>query len=138
MVKEIVEPMFKTMLPGPLAGLHFVKIDLGPVPIKFSQVDVIKNDNGSIQIDMDVSWHSQSDFELDASMIPDLGIEHIHLTGRMSILLAPLTDILPCVRTAKFGSPSPKFILTDCRSEPLRSPSSIPQSSSSTSLAQPT
>ena len=33
MVKEIVEPMFKTMLPGPLATLHFTKIDLGPVPL---------------------------------------------------------------------------------------------------------
>jgi len=33
MTKEIVEPMFKTMLPGPLKSLHFTKLDLGPVPI---------------------------------------------------------------------------------------------------------
>jgi len=28
MIKEIVEPMFKTMLPGPLKSLHFTKLDL--------------------------------------------------------------------------------------------------------------
>jgi Ca2+-dependent lipid-binding protein len=99
MVKDMVEPMFKTMLPGPLAGLKFTKMDLGPVPIKVSQVDVIKTDSGGISLDMDVTWHSKSDFELDASMMPEIGIEHIHLSGRLSILLAPLTNIIPCVRT---------------------------------------
>lgn len=89
--------MFASMLPGPLAGLHFVKLDLGPVPLKVSKVDVIRTDNGGISLDMDVSWHSKSDFQLDGKMVPELGVEHVHLTGRLSVLLAPLTNIIPCV-----------------------------------------
>lgn len=105
MVKEIVEPMFAELLPGPLAGLHFTTIDLGPVPIQISRVDVIRTDNGGISLDMDVTWHSKSDFNLDASMIPDLGVEHVHLTGRLSVLLAPLTNIIPCVRQFRVSLP---------------------------------
>lgn len=97
MAKEIVEPMFAEMLPGPLASLHFTKLDLGPEPIRISGVDVIRTANGGISLDMDVAWHSKSDFNLDAPMIPGLGIEHIHLEGRLSVLLAPLTNIIPCV-----------------------------------------
>lgn len=98
MTKEIVEPMLASMLPGPLSSLHFTKLDLGPEPLKVGNVDVIRTDNGGISLDMDVSWHSKSDFDLDGNMIPKLGIEHIHLTGRLSVLLAPLTNIIPCVR----------------------------------------
>lgn len=113
MVKEIVEPMFKTMLPGPLAGLHFTKLDLGPVPVKVSQVDVIRTDNGGVSIDMDIYWHSKSDFDLDAKMIPDLGIEHVHLTGRMSVLLSPLTNILPCFGAAQISFINPPKLKLD-------------------------
>lgn len=98
MAKEIIEPLFKSMLPNPLAGLHFTKMDLGPVPCSFSRVDVIRTDSNGVLLDMDVNWHSKSCFDLDASMVPDLGVESIHLTGRLSVLLCPLTNILPCVR----------------------------------------
>lgn len=37
-VKESVEPMFKEMLPGPLASLHFTQLDLGTVPIRMDNV----------------------------------------------------------------------------------------------------
>lgn len=97
MVKEIVEPMFASMLPGPLASLHFTKMDLGPVPLKVSKVNVIRTENGGVSLDMDVSWHSKSDFELDANLVPGLGVEGVHLSGRLSVLLAPLTNVLPCV-----------------------------------------
>jgi hypothetical protein len=70
MVKDIVEPMFATMLPGPLATLKFVKLDLGTVPIQISEVDTHKTDNGGIKLDMNVIWEGQSDIELDGNMIP--------------------------------------------------------------------
>lgn len=98
MTKEIVEPMLASMLPGPLSSLHFTQLDLGPVPIRVGNVDVIRTSNGGISLDMDVSWHSKSDFQLSGNMVPDLGVEHVHLTGRLSVLLAPLTNIIPCVR----------------------------------------
>lgn len=72
MVKEIVEPMFASMLPGPLASLKFVKLDLGPVPIRVSAVDVHKADNDGIKLDMDVTWDGKSDIELDGKMVPKL------------------------------------------------------------------
>lgn len=72
MVKEIVEPMFASMLPGPLASLKFVKLDLGPVPIRVCAVDVHKADNDGIKLDMDVTWDGKSDIELDGKMVPKL------------------------------------------------------------------
>lgn len=76
MVKEIVEPMFATMLPGPLATLKFVKLDLGPVPMRVSEVDVHKVDNGGIKLDMDVTWEGKSDIELEGKLVPKL-VGHI-------------------------------------------------------------
>ncbi|CAN8099876.1 unnamed protein product [Discula destructiva] len=113
MIKEIVEPMFASMLPGPLASLHFTQLDLGPEPIRISRVDVVRTDHGGISLDMDVSWHSRSDFCLDATMIPDLGVEHVHLTGRLSVLLAPLTNIIPCIGAAQISFVNPPELKLD-------------------------
>lgn len=72
MVKEIVEPMFKTMLPGPLKTLHFTKIDLGPVPLKLSNAKTTKSEEDGIKLDMNVDWVGKADIEMDADMIPAL------------------------------------------------------------------
>ncbi|KAL2880313.1 hypothetical protein SGCOL_004362 [Colletotrichum sp. CLE4] len=60
------------MLPGPLASLKFVKLDLGTIPMRVSEVDVHKVDNGGIKLDMDVIWEGKSDIELDGKMVPKL------------------------------------------------------------------
>lgn len=78
MIKEIVEPMFAEMLPGPLAKLQFVGIDLGTIPMRVSAVDVHKTDNQGIKLDMDVVWEGDSDIDLDAHMVPKL-VRHIAL-----------------------------------------------------------
>jgi hypothetical protein len=72
MVKSIVEPMFATMLPGPLSSLHFTKIDLGPVPLRFSNVLVTKTEADGIKLDMNLDWDGTCDIELDGKMIPKL------------------------------------------------------------------
>lgn len=72
MVKDIVEPILKSTLPGPLANLKFVKIDLGDVPLRVSAVDTHKTPLGGIQLEMDVTWESKSDIELDGSMVPKI------------------------------------------------------------------
>jgi Ca2+-dependent lipid-binding protein len=72
MVKDIVEPILKSTLPGPLANLKFVKIDLGDVPLHVSEVDTHKTSTGGIQLEMDVTWESRSDIELDGSMVPKI------------------------------------------------------------------
>jgi len=70
MMKEIAEPMFKSMLPGPLATLHFTKIDLGHVPFQLSNVLVTKTETDSIKLDLNVDWAGKCHIELDGNMIP--------------------------------------------------------------------
>ena len=72
MIKEIAEPMFKTMLPGPLKTLHFTKIDLGTVPLKLNGFLVSKTTTEGIKLDMNVDWDGECDIKLDADMIPEL------------------------------------------------------------------
>eukprot|EP00977_Amphora_coffeiformis_P008421 scaffold1912_cov167-Amphora_coffeaeformis.AAC.20 len=57
-IKKTVEPMFKDMMPGPLSGLHFTKIDLGSIPIRMDNVVVHKVDakNDTLQFDLDLVW----------------------------------------------------------------------------------
>ena len=71
-IKQIVEPMFATMLPAPLNTLVFEKIDLGAVPLHFENVVVHATENGGIGLDMDVDWDGNSDIELNAKMIPKI------------------------------------------------------------------
>lgn len=72
MVKEIVEPILASTLPGPLKNLRFTKLDLGHVPLRLGAVDVHKTTMGGIKLDMDVDWESKSDIELDGSMVPKI------------------------------------------------------------------
>lgn len=101
MLKDIVEPMLASSLPGPLANLRFTKIEFGPVPFQVSRVDTHKTQDGNIKLDMDVVWEGQSDIELDGKMVPMVGIERIHLKGRLSVLLAPLIDVMPLIGAAQ-------------------------------------
>lgn len=94
MVKEIADPMFKEMLPGPLATLHFTKVDLGQVPIVFSNVKVTKTPTDGIKLDLNVDWDGQCDISLDADMIPSV----------------VSTTICPCnIRTNSFHRVSKAF-----------------------------
>lgn len=81
-----MEPMFKTMLPGPLATLHFTKIDLGATPLVLSNVKVTKTAHDGIKLDLNVDWKGQCDVKLDADMIPEvvslrniLGLLRLHV-----------------------------------------------------------
>lgn len=72
MIKEMVEPMFKTMLPGPLATLHFTKIDLGTVPLRLSNATTTKTEADGIRLDLNLDWAGKADIEMDANMMPAL------------------------------------------------------------------
>ena len=113
MIKEIAEPMFKTMLPGPLKTLHFTKIDLGTVPLRLTNVLATRTDTDGIKLDMNVDWEGKCDIELDADMIPSLGVEHVKLRGRLSILLAPLTNIIPLIGAAQIAFINPPILELD-------------------------
>lgn len=80
--KEALEPVFASMLPGPLSSLHFTKLDLGDVPIRFSKVEVTKTENDGIKLDMDLDWEGDCDIDLDGQMVPKLvdPPHSVHLT----------------------------------------------------------
>ncbi|PVI06431.1 C2 domain-containing protein [Periconia macrospinosa] len=113
MIKEIVEPILASTLPGPLSSLRFVKLDLGHAPFRLSEVDVHKTSTGGIKLDMDVTWESHSDIELDGKMVPKMGIERVHLKGRLSVLLGPLTDIIPLIGAAQVSFINPPMLQLD-------------------------
>lgn len=62
--------MLTAMLPETLKTLHFAKLDLGPVPIGLTNVEVRKNEDGLIRLDMDVNWDAKCEITLDGKMIP--------------------------------------------------------------------
>ena len=70
MIKEIVEPMFGTMLPTPLSNLKFTKVDLGDVPMAFSDVKSTMTATEGIKLDMNLDWKGKCDIELDGDMVP--------------------------------------------------------------------
>ncbi|PBP16677.1 C2 (Calcium/lipid-binding, CaLB) [Diplocarpon rosae] len=113
MTKEIAEPMFKSMLPGPLATLHFTKIDLGHVPLQISNVLATKTETDSIKLDMNVDWAGKCDIELDGNMIPTLGVRGVALHGRLSVLLGPTTDVLPLIGAAQIAFVNPPVLKLD-------------------------
>ncbi|KAM0544971.1 hypothetical protein ACHAPJ_011551 [Fusarium lateritium] len=112
-IKDAVEPMLQSMLPGPLANLKFVKLDFGPEPIKLSNVDVHRTETEGIKLDMDLDWDGKSDFELDGKMVPKIGIEHVKLRGRLSILLGPLTNVIPLIGAAQVAFINPPTLELD-------------------------
>jgi len=100
-VKANVEGLFKQMLPSMLNGLAFTKMDLGPVPIHISNVDVHQTENNGVKLDVDLDWDGKSDIELSGGIVPKIGIEHVKLRGRFSILLCPLMDRFPLAGAAQ-------------------------------------
>ena len=113
MIKEIAEPMFKTMLPGPLKSLHFTKIDLGSVPLRLNGVLVSKTAHDGIKLDMNVDWDGECDIKLDADMMPEIGARHVKLRGRLSVLLGPLTNIIPLIGAAQIAFINPPLLELD-------------------------
>ncbi|KAI1668771.1 Ca2+-dependent lipid-binding protein, contains C2 domain protein [Pyrenophora tritici-repentis] len=115
-IKESVEPVLASTLPGPLKNLRFVKIDFGHVPISFSNVDVHKTKNNGIKLDMDLNWDGVCDFELDGKLVPKVGVERVRMKGRISVLLCPLTNVIPLIGAAQvafLNTPSLELDFTD-------------------------
>jgi len=86
------------------------------VPIHINDVDVHKTSTGGIKLDLNVVWESKSDIDLEGKLIPKIGIQHIHMKGRLSVLLAPLTNVIPLIGAAQvafINPPELSFDFTD-------------------------
>ena len=98
-IKQEVEPLFAEILPSPLKSLRFTRVDFGKVPILIDNAVVhdVDPNHGSLQLDVDVLWDSNSDIRLKTDFTGSFGVKTIRLRGRLSILLKPLISILPIV-----------------------------------------
>lgn len=114
-IKETVEPTFATDLPSPLSTLHFSKLDLGTIPIRLDNIVVHEVDlkNNQLQLELDVIWDGQCDIELKADYIGRLGVKHVKLSGRMSIMLKPLIGSGSIIQAVQFGFVNPPMIDID-------------------------
>lgn len=113
MIKETVEPMFKEMLPGPLASLHFTKIDLGNSPIRLDNIVVNDIKDGALQFNLDFNWITDCAINMKADYVGAFGVKSIKLTGRMTFLLKPLTNELPIVSAIQYGFINPPNLELD-------------------------
>ncbi len=107
MIKDIVEPMFADLLPGPFKNTKFTLIDLGSVPMKFDSVDVHTRRNDSIKLDMDVHWDGSCDIDLKSPIIGGYGVKRVELSGRLSIVMQPLVPVMPVVSAIQLGFINP-------------------------------
>eukprot|EP00977_Amphora_coffeiformis_P008416 scaffold1912_cov167-Amphora_coffeaeformis.AAC.15 len=122
-IKESVEPEFKT-LPGPLSSLHFIKVDLGNVPIRLDNIVVHEIDKGTntLQMDLDVHWDGNCNIQLKANYVSSkilcaalgsFGVKSIKLFGRMSILMKPVVETLSLVQAVQVSFINPPKIDID-------------------------
>ncbi|CAI4220262.1 unnamed protein product [Parascedosporium putredinis] len=104
------------MLPAPLNTLQFTKIDLGHMPLTFANVDVHRTENEAS------SWTWTSRGMVSATLSSRLakspklylkGVEHVKLKGRLSVLLCPLTNVIPLIGATQFAFISPPTLHLD-------------------------
>lgn len=121
-IKDTLEPTLRDMK----VPLHFIKLDLGDVPIKTTNmfihrvglegadIDNKKETKPGIQIDVDVVWDGTCDIMLQATFTRSVkmtfGVKQIKLSGRMHIILSPLTTEMPVVSAVQYGFTNPPTI----------------------------
>jgi hypothetical protein len=108
-IRESVEPSFAD-LPGAMKTCRFTKIDLGDVPIRMDNIVVHPLQNGMVKFDLDLLWDGECDIQLKADYIGSFGVRNLKLSGRMAILLKPLTNELPVVSGIQYGFINPPEI----------------------------
>lgn len=113
LVKEVVEPLFEDLLPGPLKSTKFLKIDLGKNPIVLDRADVHTRSKDSIKLEIDVSWDGLSDIQLQSPMIGKYGVRRIGLTGRLSVIMQPLMPVMPVVGALQVSFLNPPTVSMD-------------------------
>lgn len=112
-IRETVEPQFAALLPGPLKSLKFTKLVLGATPPTFDNIDVHARRAGFLRLSLDVAWDGEADIELEADLLPALGVRRLTLRGRVSVTLGPIVDRLPVVTAAKIAFINPPALELD-------------------------
>lgn len=101
-IRETVEPMFADM---GLPSLHFIKFEMGRIPIQLDNIVVhhLNDEGNTLQFDVDVTWDGACDIKAKSKVLPPFGIANIELTGRMSFFMKPLSNVLPCFGAVQYS-----------------------------------
>lgn len=75
-----------------------------------NQMAGYKAKQAGIQMDFDIEWDGDCDIMLRAALKPisvSFGVKNFKLSGRMYVILSPLTSAMPVVSAAQFGFINP-------------------------------
>jgi hypothetical protein len=97
-IRDSIVPMLATMSPK----IDLVTLDLGNFPIRMDNVMVQKRLETSVQFDLDLVWEGTDVTIAMKTMLGSFGISAVHLKGRMSILLKPLTNASSLVNAVQY------------------------------------
>jgi Ca2+-dependent lipid-binding protein len=93
-----LEPLINAALPKPLKNFKFVSTHLGKDYLVLDRVTVHKRYKDSVALDLDVRFRGQPEITMKVSPLAGtFGIEELRWSGRMSVLMRPLTTSLPCI-----------------------------------------
>ena len=66
-------------------------------------VHKLADDKSSVQFDLDVIWDGECDIQMRSDYGLQFGVKSVKLSGRMSFLLCPLTEVLPVVSAIQYS-----------------------------------
>lgn len=92
------EPLINAALPKPLKNFKFVRSELGHDYVVVDRVTVHKRFKDAVALDIDISFKGKPDISMKVSPLAGaFGVEELRWSGRLSVLMRPLTTTLPCV-----------------------------------------
>jgi len=107
LTKEIVEPALEEGLPSALKGIKLTKVYFGSSPPTFDNIDVITaTDVNSIKLNMDLTFIAE-DCEIELAGRVSVGVKSMKLKGRISVVMSPLINTLPCIGAVQFAFINP-------------------------------
>jgi hypothetical protein len=93
-----VEPLINAALPKPLKNFKFISTNLGKDYLVLDRVTVHKRYKDSVAMDLDVRFKGSPDITMKVSPLAgSFGLEEMRWSGRLSVLLRPLTTTLVCL-----------------------------------------
>lgn len=92
------EPLINAALPKPLKHFKFLRSELGHDHVVVDRVTVHKRFKDAVALDIDISFKGKPDISMKVSPLAGaFGVEELRWSGRLSVLMRPLTTTLPCV-----------------------------------------
>lgn len=89
-------PRLQETLPGPLKHFRFTRFDLGRKAPELGPMEVVRQSDEHIQVELDMRYHSDVDIVIDSGSI-SFGVSQLLFHGRLCIALKPLIPRFPII-----------------------------------------